>query len=319
MVKNMSVENGINEVVAKCGHQELADYTQEEIQRRIYTIRGVQVMLDRDLARLYEVETKVLNQAVKRNNRRFPSHFMFQLTEDEWQNWKSQFVTTNYMSMEEMNAIKMGVRRPPFAFTEQGVSQLSSVLNSDRAIEMSIRIIDAFVAMRRFVMANAGVLQRLDTIERHQLETDKRIDQVLDCLEEGTLKEKAHIFSAGQIYEAKAFIAELIGRAKRRVVLIDGYVSAPTIDLLDARADGVSATIYTGGVGGSLRTLRDQYNLQFPSKPLTIEKWRTEQHDRWLIIDDELWHCGASIRDAGVRTFGIDPIGLDVNLVLGQV
>lgn len=115
--------------------------SQNEIQRRIYSIRGVQVMLDRDLAQLYQVETKVLNQAVKRNMKRFPDYYMFRLTEEEWNNWKSQFVTSNYMSEDEIQAIKMGVRRPPFAFTEQGVSQLSSVLKSDRAIETSIRII----------------------------------------------------------------------------------------------------------------------------------------------------------------------------------
>ena len=129
--------------------------SQNEIQRRIYSIRGVQVMLDRDLAQLYQVETKVLNQAVKRNMKRFPDYYMFRLTEEEWNNWKSQFVTSNYMSEDEIQAIKMGVRRPPFAFTEQGVSQLSSVLKSDRAIETSIRRIDVFVAMRKFIFSNA--------------------------------------------------------------------------------------------------------------------------------------------------------------------
>lgn len=266
-------------------------------------------MLDRDLSQLYEVETKRVNEAVKRNPIRFPEDFHFQLTKEEYENLRSQNATAKWG----------GSRTLPFAFTEEGVGQLSSVLKSDVAAMVSVRIQRAFVAMRRIISANAGMFQRIESLERHQLETDKRIDQVLDCLEEGTLKEKAHIFSAGQIYEAKAFITELIGSAKRCVVLIDGYVSSPTLNLLDARADGVSATIYTSGVGSSLRTLSEQYNLQFPSKPLMIEKWRTEQHDRWLIIDDELWHCGASIRDAGVRTFGIDPIGLDVNLVLGQV
>jgi len=328
MADNKLIEDGINDVVAKCDHQNVVIYTQEQIQSVIYTVRGVQVMLDRDLARLYEVETRVLNQAVKRNIERFPEDFMFQLTKNEWDALKSQIVTSNeevdslrsqFVTLESDDKRGRHTKYLPSVFTEEGVSHLSAVLKSSTAIQMHIRITRAFIAMRRFIMANAGIMQRLDNMERHQLETDKRIDKVLDCLEEGTLKEKAHIFSAGQIYEAKSFITELIGRAKRRVILIDGYVSAPTIDLLDARAGGVSATIYTGGVGSSLRTLRDQYNVQFPSKPLAIEKWRTEQHDRWLIIDDEMWHCGASIRDAGVRTFGIDPIGLDVNILLGQV
>lgn len=284
------------------------------IQSLIFEVRGQQVMLDFHLAKLYSVENRQLKQAVRRNSDRFPDDFMFRLTKDEANTLISIGVSQSVIPPGyNLGASEM------FVFTEQGVSMLSSVLRSPVAMQMSIRIMRAFVAMRRFISANAGMFQRIESLERHQLETDRKIDQVLDQLEVGQLKEKAHIFSAGQVYEAKAFITELIGRAKTRVVLVDGYVSAPTIDLLDARQDGVSATIYTGGVGNALKALRVQYNVQFPQKPLAIEKWRTEQHDRWLIIDDELWHCGASIRDAGVRTFGIDPIGLDVNVVLGQV
>lgn len=306
MAENISIENSEIEVVAKCDHLDV----NLPIERSIFIFRGEPVMIDRDLADLYQVETKRINEQVKRNPKRFPERFRFQL---------SQMETDEVVAKcDHLAALKYS-RVCPYAFTEHGVAMLSTVLKSDVADEMSVRIMDAFVAMRRLISANAGMFQRIESLERHQLETDKRIDKVLDCLEEGTLKEKAHIFSAGQIYEAKAFITELIGKAKMRVVLIDGYVSSSTIDLLDARADGVMATIYTSGVGSSLKALRDQYNIQFPSKPLAIEKWCTEQHDRWLIIDDELWHCGASIRDAGVRTFGIDPIGLDANLVLGQI
>lgn len=179
--------------------------SQNEIQRRIYSIRGVQVMLDRDLAQLYQVETKVLNQAVKRNMKRFPVYYMFRLTEEEWNNWKSQFVTSNYMSEDEIQAIKMGVRRPPFAFTEQGVSQLSSVLKSDRAIETSIRIIDVFVTMRKFIFSNA--------------------------------------------------IAN--------------------------------------------------YNTQYPLEPTRLHTFE-RSHDRWLIIDDIVYHFGASLKDLGKRWFSVD-------------
>lgn len=295
----------------------VASISEDDIRSKIYSIRGVQVMLDRDLAKLYRVETKVLNQAVKRNSCRFPEHFMFQLSKSEYEFLRSQFVTIE-TGLEEGGRGRHS-KYLPYVFTEQGVSQLSAVLHSAVAVAMSIRIIDAFVAMRRFISANAGVLQRLDNVERKQIETEHKIEQVLDCLEEGILKEKAHIFSAGQVYEAKSFITELISRATRRVILIDGYVSAPTIDLLDARKDGVSAIIYTNGVGRSLMALKQQYCDEYPNKPLEIVKWRTEQHDRWLIIDEELWHCGASIRDAGIRTFGIDPIGLDVNVILSQL
>lgn len=299
------ISNALAEV-AKCDHIDKS----LPIERAIFIFRNEPVMIDRDLADLYEVETKRINEQVKRNPRRFPERYRFQLTEEETQEVVAK---CDHLASLKFSHVQ------PYAFTEQGVAMLATVLKSEVADEVSVRIMDAFVAMRRFISSNAGMFQRIESLERHQLETDQKIDKVLDRLEEGQLKEKAHIFSAGQIYEAKAFITELIGKAKSRVVLIDGYVSAPTIDLLDARQNGVSATIYTAGVGNALKTLCDQYNLQFLEKPLAIEKWHTEQHDRWLIIDDELWHCGASIRDAGVRTFGIDPIGLDVNIVLGQV
>ena len=199
------------------------------------------------------------------------------------------------------------------------MAQLSSVLRSDKAVEVSIMIMDAFVAMRRFLSANAGMFQRIELLEKRQLATDQKIEDVLDCLEQGTLREKAHIFSAGQIYDAKAFITELIARATTRVILVDGYINATTINLLEARAEGILATIYTGSIGSSIHTLVEQFNTQYPTKPLVIQKWQTAQHDRWLIIDSELWHCGASIKDAGLRTFGIDPIGLSADVVLSQV
>lgn len=285
--------------------------TQNQIQSRIFTIRGVQVMLDRDLAKLYEIEPSQMNRQVKRNLNRFPSDFMFQLTKEEWNGLKCQNGISNSRGGDRRNL--------PYAFTEQGVSMLSGILRSQIAIQMNINIMRAFVAMRRFIASNAGMFQRIESLERHQIETDQKIDHVLDCLEEGTLKEKAHIFSAGQVYDAKAFITELIQQARSRVILIDGYVNAITINLLDARVDGIPATIYTNSVGESLKILQSEYIQQYPAKPLFIKKWKTEQHDRWLIIDDALWHCGASLKDAGLKTFGIDLIGLDVDVILSQV
>ena len=202
----------------------------DSIESKIFNIRGKQVMLDRDLAVLYGVETRVLNQAVKRNLERFPEDFMFTLNKEEYESLKSQFVIPNGRG---------GNRFFPIAFTEQGVAMLSGLLNSARAISVNIQIMRAFVSMRRFLSANAGLFQRMDSLERHQLVTDQKIDHVLNCLEEGTLKEKAHIFSAGQIYEARSFIADLISKAKSYIILIDGYIGPRTIDLLDARADGV--------------------------------------------------------------------------------
>lgn len=150
-----------------------------EIQARIFMIRGIQVMLDRDLAILYHVETRALNQAVKRNIRRFPERFMFQLTKEEFESWKSQIVTSNIYYQDEIDALRKGARRCPYAFTEQGVAQLSAVLHSDVAEVASVRIMDAFVAMRRFITANAGLFQRVDAIEQRQIQTEQRLDVVL--------------------------------------------------------------------------------------------------------------------------------------------
>ncbi len=282
----------------------------DSIESKIFNIRGKQVMLDRDLAVLYGVETKRLNEQVRRNVERFPERFRFQLTENEFDN-----LVANCDHLETLRFSHV----LPYAFTEQGVSMLSAVLKSKTAIEMSIKIMDAFVAMRRFLSANAGLFQRMDSLERHQIETDQKIDHVLNCLEEGTLKEKAHIFSAGQIYEARSFIADLISKAKSYIILIDGYIGPRTIDLLDARADGVRVQIITHSINGAIQDLVDQYNVQFPNKPLSIRTWNVEQHDRWMIIDDVVWHCGASLKDVGLRTFGINPMGLDMNIIMMHI
>jgi len=148
------------------------------IQNKISTIRGLQVMLDVDLAVLYGVETKVLNQAVKRNIERFPNSFRFQLTENEFDNLRSQFVTSSWG----------GIRYLPYVFTEQGVSMLSAVLRSETAVKISIQIINAFVEMRKFILNNAQLFQRIETVEQKQIATDKRIDQILDALDNGTTK-----------------------------------------------------------------------------------------------------------------------------------
>ena len=190
----------------------------EEIRSRIYTIRGLQIMVDRDLASLYDVETRVLNQAVKRNSERFPDEYCFQLNDDEFLNWKSQIV----MSNED----RMGLRRPPYAFTEQGISMLSAVLKSETAIKVSIRIINAFVAMRRLIASNAHIFQRLDTLETKQLKTDQKIDHVLNAMESKEIQPKQGIFFDGQIFDAYQFVSDLIRTAQESITIIDNYVDA---------------------------------------------------------------------------------------------
>ncbi len=188
----------------------------KEIQSQIYTIRGLQVMLDRDLAKLYEIETKVFKQTVNRNKDRFPDDFMFELTKDELANWRSQFVTSN--------SDKMGLRRTPYVFTEQGVSMLSGILKSKIAIDVSVNIIRTFVSMRNFISQNSSIFQRLNLLEEKQFDTDKNIDNILNAIEEKNIKPTQGIFFDGQMFDAYSFIADLIRDAKKEIILIDNYV-----------------------------------------------------------------------------------------------
>lgn len=256
-------------------------------------------MLDRDLAMLYRVETRALNQAVKRNAERFPDDFMFQLNKEEFENWKSQTVMSK--------SIIMGIRRFPYAFTEQGIAMLSSVLKSKTAVEVNIRIMRAFVAMRRFIATNAQLFQRLETIEYHQLEmkqhqevTDKRIDEVFKRLD-ANIPPMQGIFYDGQVFDAYRFVSDLIRKAKQSIVLIDNYVDDTVLTLLDKREKGVSATIYTQRVSDRFQLDVDRHNAQYP--PIEIKRFN-KAHDRFLLIDDEVYHIGASIKDLGKKWFG---------------
>ena len=269
------------------------------IESRIMSIRGRQIMIDRDLAELYGVETKVLNQAVKRNMERFPERFRFQLTKKEM----NELVT----NCDRFNSLKHSTARP-YAFTEQGVAMLSTILRSETAIRMSIHIMDAFVAMRRFMTTNAEIFQRLSTMEYHQLEmqqhqqeTDKRIDEVFRRLDEGNAKPKQGVFYNGQIYDAYTFVSDLIKSAKKRIILIDNYVDETVLTLLDKREIGVAAIIYTQQITRHFQLDIDRHNAQYT--PIEINTFRLS-HDRFLCIDDNVYHIGASIKDLGKKWFG---------------
>lgn len=267
----------------------------DEIRKRIYTIRGMQVMLDRDIARLYEVETRVLNQAVRRNPERFPESYCFQLSDDEFENWKSQIVMTN--------SEKMGLRRNPHAFSERGVAMLSTVLHSNTAIEISMRIMDAFVEMRHFLADNAMVFQRLDRIELKQLEADDKFNQIFKQLE-APKQDKSVIFFKGEMWDATICIEEIISKAKKSITLIDGYVDRNTLDMLSRKKTGVKVSIYTLKKGCTL-TQKEISAFSSQYGPLEI-KYTDEFHDRFLILDNTiLYHIGASIKDAGKKTFEI--------------
>lgn len=268
------------------------------ISQLIYTVRNQQVMLASDLAMLYQVETRVLNQAVKRNQKRFPERYCFQLTKEEAENLTSQIV---------MSSSTHGGRRiPPYAFTEQGIAMLSAVLRSDIAVEVSIRIMDAFVEMRRFIAGNAHMFERIERVELKQLtyqkETDEKFEQVFDFIHAHT-ESSQKIFFDGQIYDAFSLLASLIQKAKKDIILIDGYVDIGTLNLLAKKQTNVAVEIHT--LSNTKLTAADiaKFNSQYPT--LTV-KHSNAFHDRFLILDHkEAYHVGASLKDAGKKCFAI--------------
>ena len=270
----------------------------EDIRNRIYSIRGVQVMLDEDLALLYGVETRVLNQAVKRNKERFFEEFMFQLTENELNILKSQIVIPSWG----------GRRTIPYAFTEQGVAMLSAVLKSETAIKISVQIINAFVAMRRFIASNAQIFQRLDTLEIKQLKTDKKIDYVLNAIESKEIQLKQGIFFDGQIFDAYKFVADLIRTAQKSIILIDNYIDDSVLTILTKRRGNVRVIIFTKSISKQLALDVKKYNEQYP--PIEIREFKNS-HDRFIIIDNAtIYHFGASLKDLGKKWFAFSKMDI---------
>lgn len=268
-----------------------------DIRPMIRVIRGLYVLLDSDLSALYGVETRRLNEQVKRNIARFPEDFMFQLSKAELDNLMSQNATSSWG----------GTRKLPYAFTEQGIAMLSSVLKSKTAVEANIRIMRAFVSMRRFLITNVQLFQRLEALEYHQLEmkqhqevADKRIDEVFKRLDANIFPRQG-IFYDGQIFDAYRFVSDLIRKAKQSIALIDNYVDDTVFTLLDKRATGVSAIIYTLRVSNQLQLDLDRHNAQYAR--IEVEQFN-KAHDRFLLIDDEVYHIGASIKDLGKKWFG---------------
>lgn len=268
-----------------------------DLRSLVYVIRGQQVMLDSDLAALYQVETKVFNQAVSRNIERFPENFRFQLTAEEYVALRSQLVTSNGRG---------GRRYLPYAFTEQGIAMLSGVLRSDVAVQMSIRIMNTFVEMRRFIANNALLFERISNIELKQLEyqksTDERFDKVFRYIDDHA-ESQQKIFFDGQIYDAFSLLVSLIQKAEREIALIDGYVDVNTLNLLAKKQPNVRVKCYTYASARLTNQDVAQFNVQYP----TLEVTRTQVfHDRFLILDGTTaYHIGASLKDAGKKCFGI--------------
>jgi len=291
-----------------------------DIRSHIYSVRGVQIMLDEDLATLYSVPTKVLNQSVKRNIDRFPQEFCFQLTKNEYDNLKSQFVTSNLISQFAISKInprsqnvtfkrKVGRKYLPFVFTEQGVAMLSGVLNSDIAIHISIQIMSEFVAMRKIIQTNSQILNRIDNIEQKQIldknETDKKFNQVFDALANNNDTPKQNLFFDGQTFDAYL------------IVLIDNFVDETVFMLLNKRKIKVSATIYSKDVNSNLLLDLKKYNSQYP--PIEI-KQSNFSHDRFLIIDNKsIYHFGASIKDLGKKWCAVSKLEINTLKMLQRL
>ena len=325
----------------------------ENIENLIHVIRGKQVMLDRDLARLYGVETFRLNEQVKRNIERFPDDFMFQLSKEEFENWKSQIVTSNNsenlksqiaisnegenmspqiattytQNMSTQNATTSPQRRPAsaplYAFTENGIAMLSGVLRSPMAIATNIHIMRAFNAMRHFIGSHAQVFQRMENIEKnvlalnaHQIDTDKKIEEVFKRLDNNSEKPEHGIFFDGQIFDSYTFINDRIREAKKRIILIDNYVDDSVLKMLDKREKGVTVKLYTNLTFGSLKLDLKKHNAQYA--PIDAEQFN-RSHDRFLCIDDTVYLVGASLKDLGKKWFGFSQMDWTTDRLLSKI
>ncbi|MCX6188750.1 MAG: ORF6N domain-containing protein [Bacteroidetes bacterium] len=313
--------------------KKMALLPQQEIENRIFTLRSLQVMIDKDLAEMYGVETKVLNQAVKRNIERFPASFRFQITEAELnnlsrsqivtlnnsQNLRSQIVTSNEDSLRsQIVTLKNGrgqhIKYLPYAFTEQGVAMLSAVLKSETAVRVSIQIMEAFVEMRKLVVGNSGLFQRLDKVETKQIEADQKFEQIFKALENKEHQPDKGIFFEGQIFDSYTFVADIIKKAEKSIIIIDNYIDETILTLLTKRKKAVEATIYTKQISKQLQLDLKKHNEQYPAIEIKI---LANSHDRFLIVDEQkLYHIGASLKDLGKKWFAFSKMDSLTNEVL---
>ena len=305
-----------NEVVAarpmvackarNCENLEETTLSQYDIEKLIVTVRGEQVLIDQDIARIYGVTTGRLNEQAKRNIARFPESFRFQLTKEE----RDEVIA----NCENLRSLKF-YPSLPYAYTEQGISQLSTVVHSKIAIERSIMIMNAFVAMRRYLLHNAGILVRIAHLEKHQIETDQKIDLILDKMDANSPKLLTEqIFATGCVWDAWAYVSDLVRSAKQRIVLIDNFVDDRVLSLFDKRGDGVEAMIHSRYSESFLTDLQ-KHNAQ--QREIKFTQLPHRNHDRFLIIDDEVYLLGASVKDMGVGLCAITKMQTSPETVLG--
>ena len=265
-----------------------------KIENMIYEIRGKQVMLDSDLAKLYQCKngTKTINLAVKRHINRFPERYMFQLTDEEMRILRFQFETTNNKS-----------RTNSYVFTEQGVAMLATILRTSIAEEISIKIMDAFVNMRKFINENKDIFNKITTIEYKLLDHDEKIDKIFNALEPKKI-EKQRIFFNGEIYDAYSIIIDLIKKANKRIIIIDNYIDKTILDMLVYKKNNVYVELITSSHYLTKLDI-NKFNSQYPNLKI---KYSNIYHDRFIIIDNDLYHIGASLKDLGKKCFAINKI-----------
>ncbi len=282
--------------------------SQQKIEAKIVIVRDIQVILDKDLAAFYEVKSIRLREQIKRNPNRFPSDFVFQLTDEETDILVSQNAIPSKQSLGGYL---------PLVFTEQGVAAVSGVLKSEKAAEVSIAIMRAFVSMRRFIMQNASVFQRIENLEVKQLKTEQKLEQIFNALEAGSPEPDKGIFFDGQVFDAYTFVSNLIKKAQKEIILIDNYVDESVLILMTKRKKDVSLLIYTKSISKSLQLDIEKHQTQYP--PVEIKTFASS-HDRFLIIDGkELYHIGASLKDLGKKWFAFSRMDSLVNKVLNQL
>lgn len=294
----------------------------KNIENLIFTIRGLQVMLDSHLADMYNIETKVFNQSVKRNLDRFPENFRFQLTDNEWESLRSQIVTLENPSLRSQTAALekgRGKHRKylPYVFTENGVAMLASVLRSETAIKVSIAIITAFVEMRKFIGENAGLFQRLERVEFKQLEADHKFEKIFKALDSRSAQPDKGIFFNGQVFDAWVFISDLVKTAQNSLVLIDNYVDETVLSLFAKKKKNVTVAVYTKAISRSLQEDARKFNIQFGG--LTLHPFDAA-HDRFLILDKiKVYHIGASLKDLGKKWFAFSRIDKDSLIIFEKL
>lgn len=284
---------------------------EQPIQDKIYTIRGLQVILDRDLAVIYGVDTKRINEAVKNNEDKFQEDFYFELTDDEFAVLRSKNSTANFSK----------TRINPKVFTEQGVYMLATILKSKTASQTTVLIIKTFASMRKFLLSNASIFQRLENVEKRQIgfeiKSDEKFNKIFDAIEEKDVPQKQHIFYDGQIFDAYLFVSDLIKTAKSSIILIDNYIDETTLVLFTKREANVKATLYTKTISKQLELDLQKYNTQYP--PIAIKKFDLS-HDRFLIIDEkEVYHFGASLKDLGKKWFAVSKMDIESFEILGKL